>query len=190
MTKLIFGLGNPPKKYQETRHNLGQKVIKRLHQSWQEKYSFPEFQLHKDAFISSAKIEREKIILGYSNIWINQSGRAIKQIVEDFKVKIKDVWLIYDDIDLPLGKIRIRGKGSSSGHRGVESVISFLATEDFPRFRIGIETREKKEGTFDFVLGRFSQKEKGQIQEIIKKTISAIEFALKNSLEKAMSVYN
>jgi len=124
---------------------------------------------------------------------MNLSGKVVKALATNYRLPATNIWVIHDDIDLPLGKIRIvKGRGAA-GHKGVQSIIYELSTKDFIRFRIGIrpqELKNRKQEAERFVLQRFSNKERGIVKEIIEKTGQAIEIALKESLEKSMQKYN
>ena len=170
---LIVGLGNPGKKYKMTRHNVGFWVIDEL-----------------------SKIKKEGWILVKPQTFMNESGKAVKKIIENLKLKIENLIVIHDDIDLLLGKMRIVKNRGAAGHKGVESVIKELGTKNFVRFRIGIKPLSKTIKPFNhltiesFVLQKFTKEEEKIVKEVIEKTIEAIEFSLKEGLEKAMSRFN
>ena len=165
---LIVGLGNPGKKYQETRHNLGFRVIDEL-----------------------GFLKDKKIILTKPKTFMNLSGKAVKSLMTKYKVPPLNLWVIHDDIDLPLGKIRISKGRGAAGHKGVESIIKELKTKNFVRFRIGIQPKIYKPKNIEkFVLQKFNKDEERIVKEVIKKSAEAIEFALTQGIEKAMSKYN
>ncbi len=165
---LIVGLGNPGKKYERTRHNIGSRIIDELD------------------FLSG-----EKIILSKPKTFMNLSGKAIKPLIKKYKIKPDNLIVIHDDIDLPLGKIRIVKNRGAAGHKGVESIIKELKTKDFVRFRIGILPKSgKPKNPENFVLQKFNKEEEKIVKEVIKKTAEAIEMAIKEGVEKAMSKYN
>lgn len=189
--KLIVGLGNPGKKYEKTRHNVGFIAISNL-RSQSSEYS--DWKLNKKftAEVAEGKINGKKIILLRPQTFMNRSGIAVRAAAAFYKIKPPDIFVIYDDIDLPLGKIRIRKDGSSGGHLGVQSIINLLGTQNFVRFRIGIGPEKRWKG-FDaakFVLQKFSKKEEKNINEAIKKIIDAIRVALDEGVEKAMTKFN
>jgi PTH1 family peptidyl-tRNA hydrolase len=144
--------------------------------------------------ISEGEIAGKKVILAKPQTFMNNSGRAIKKLVSSFKFQVSSLWVIHDDLDLPLGKIRISAGRSSAGHKGVESIIRELRTKDFVRFRVGIRpaTSDKKQETKaeNFVLQKFSKNEREILKQVIEKTLEAIEMAIKEGVERAMNGYN
>jgi PTH1 family peptidyl-tRNA hydrolase len=184
---LIVGLGNPGKKFENTRHNIGKIVVKKFAKN----FKFPKFKLEKKllAEISKKEIEKEKIILALPITFMNLSGHSVKNLISYFKLPFFNLWVVHDDLDLPLGKIRISKNRSSAGHKGVESIIDILGTKNFVRFRIGIKTFKKIKAA-DFVLQKFEKNEKKIIDKVIDLAIGALFFSIKNGLEKAMNKYN
>ena len=195
---IIVGLGNPGEKYINTWHNIGFQFIDRF----QEINNFPAFRFSKkfQAEISESKIANKKIILVKPQTFMNESGRAVKKIFK-FKISIfnkflidqfsNNLFVIHDDIDLPLGKIRIVKNRGAAGHKGVESIIDKLKTKNFIRIRIGISTKAAESKNAErFVLQKFGEEEKKIIKEIIEKTVKEIEFILRNGLKKGMNEYN
>lgn len=168
---LIIGLGNPGKKYEKTRHNIGSRVIDEL-----------------------KSLNLEGMILSKpQTFFMNESGKAVKILTTKYKIQDTNLWVVHDDIDLPLGALRIAKNRGSAGHKGVESIIRELKTKDFVRFRIGIKSKQSYRlvcGTEKFVLQKFSKDEEKIVKEVIKKTVGAIEFSLKEGVEKAMSKFN
>jgi len=185
---LVLGLGNPGKKFEKTRHNVGFLVVN----EFRKKNDFPDFKLSKKlaAEISEGFLNSEEIILAKPQTFMNASGRAVKMLNKKYRIKNADLWVIHDDIDLPLGKIRISVGRSSAGHKGVQSIINEIRTKNFVRFRIGIKPEEKQNKTEKFVLEKFKKDEEKNLKEIIEKTVEAIESAIIDGLEKAMSEYN
>ncbi len=199
--KLIVGLGNPGLKHEKTRHNLGFMVIDAL---------FKDYSTPKDSFSEEKKFQAEtagitwqpkkgkseKVILAKPLTFMNGSGAAVRLISSFYKIKPEDIWIVHDEIDLPLGAMKIRFGGSSAGHKGVQSIMENLKTEKFWRFRMGIgPQKEKTSGKKlkpidDFVLGGFTEGEKGKAREIVKRGAKAIEHALEAGIEKAMNRFN
>jgi PTH1 family peptidyl-tRNA hydrolase len=180
---VIVGLGNPLPKFQNTRHNIGQEAVS----YFREKIELPKFKIRKKikSLISGGVVENRKIMLILPQVFINESGQVIKQIINNFQLPISNLWIIHDDLDLPLGKIRIRTRGSSAGHKGVQSIIESLKTEGFIRFRIGIANEERKKiPTEKFVLEKFSQKEKKQKEKILKRVFEIIISSLKEGIKE------
>ena len=202
---LIVGLGNPGKKYENTRHNLGFRVTDTFFKKNRDVYFFSNFKLEKkfQAQISEGKFDEQKIILAKPQTFMNLSGKSVKSLVNFYKITRPGLVVIHDDIDIPLGKIRISIGRGAAGHKGVESIIRELGTpkeslrlptgqaKNFVRFRIGIQPKsDKPKNVEKFVLQEFNKGEEKIVKEVIKKTAEAIEFSLKESLEKAMSKYN
>lgn len=167
---LIVGLGNPGKKYADTRHNVGSRVVSEL-----------------------GSLNLKNVILEKPKTFMNESGKAVKSLLKQYKIKPNSLVVVHDDIDLPLGTIRIVKNRGAAGHKGVESIIKELKTKNFIRFRIGI-ANEKKENTKQklkgFVLQKFNRGEEKIVKEVIKKTAEAVEFFLKEGLERTMTKYN
>jgi PTH1 family peptidyl-tRNA hydrolase len=200
--KLIVGLGNPGDKHAKTRHNLGFIIVdaflKDFESSsqalWKEEKKFQAEIAELDWQPKNS--QTEKVMLAKPLTYMNGSGLAVAVIAKFYKIKPEDIWVIHDEIDLPLGGIKIRFAGASAGHKGVESIIEHLGTDKFWRFRIGIgEQREKvhdkKIKVIDnYVLGEFSEGEKGKAREIIKKSVKAVREALDEGLQKAMNRFN
>jgi len=179
---LIVGLGNPGQKYQKTRHNLGRLIVSR----WRKIVRFPNFKFQKkfNALISKGNFDKNEIILALPETFMNLSGKSIKLLNSKFKIQNSNLWVIHDDIDLPLGKIRISKGRGAAGHRGVESIIRAINSKNFVRFRIGIMPKNgKPKNAEDFVLQKFNKGERKIIKKVIQKTIGAIEMALKVGLE-------
>lgn len=189
--KLIVGLGNPGKEYENTRHNIGFAVIG----SWKlEAGSFSDWKINKkfNAEISEGKIGNEKIILLRPQTFMNNSGQAVAAAAHFYKIKPADILTIHDDIDLPLGKIRIKKDGSSGGHRGVESIITALGAENFVRLKIGVgpKTRPPRFDAANFVLKKFGKTEDKNLAEVIKKTTAAVAIIMNDGAETAMNQFN
>jgi PTH1 family peptidyl-tRNA hydrolase len=157
MLKLVVGLGNPTAKYEKTRHNVGFRVIDRF-----SGFSGIELDCRKHfSVFGKGKVAGERVILAKPLTYVNLSGKAVGSFIHYYRVAVDDLLLIYDDMDLKPGRIRIRPYGSSGGHNGVESVITSLGSDRFPRIRIGIGRRELARGTdADFVLKNFSRDER------------------------------
>jgi PTH1 family peptidyl-tRNA hydrolase len=185
---LIVGLGNPGKKFERTRHNVGFRIA----DEFSRKNNFPEFKLAKKflAEISEGFLGDKKIILAKPQTFMNTSGQAVKKLIKNYKLKLDDLIFVHDDIDLPLGKIKISAGRSSAGHKGVESIIRELKTKNFIRFRIGIKPQEKEKKTEKLVLEKFSKDEEKILKEVTEKTVEAIEATIKENAEKAMTKFN
>lgn len=202
--KLIVGLGNPGEKYEKTRHNLGFIIIEKF---------LKDFMLVKStAWENSVKFKSdiaqiewqpkhgslEKVILAKPQTYMNNSGLAVKIIADFYKISADNIWIVHDDIDLPLGAMKIRFGGASAGHHGVESIMEYLNNDKFWRFRMGVgdgnwklETgRSKLRNVEDFVLSGFTGSEKGKLKNLIKRGANAMEASLEDGLEAAMNRFN
>jgi len=140
--KLVVGLGNPGRGYANNRHNLGFMCVNhfaRMHNIWFDKKQ-------GKARIGSGKIADNEVVIARPQTYMNQSGEAVSQLVKKFKIGLDDLLVIHDDLDLPLGKLRLRPGGSSGGHKGIESIITKLGSQDFPRLRVGIGRPVREDG--------------------------------------------
>ena len=190
---LIVGLGNPGRKFQKTRHNLGFRVVEAFFKKNRDRHNFSNFKLKKkfNAEISERKFNDKKIILTKPQTFMNLSGRAVKKITNNLQLTTNNLWVVHDDIDIPLGKIRISIGRGAAGHKGVESIIKELGTKNFVRFRVGIQPKTgKPKNPEKFVLQKFNKEEEGLIKEVIQKIIEAIEMTIIKGLEKAMTKFN
>ena len=188
--KLIIGLGNPGKQYQKTWHNLGFLFLDEFQK--QNSDNFDGFKLNKKfkAKISTGQLCEEKIILAKPQTFMNLSGEAVRLLLKFYKLKPKDLWVVHDDIDLPLGKIKISQNVSAAGHKGVQNIIDNLKSKNFTRFRLGIKTeKEYKIPTEEFVLQKFSSEEK-ILKQSIEKTIQSLHLAVEKDVKDAMTEFN
>lgn len=195
--KLIVGLGNPGSEYQDTRHNIGFMVVDKL----AKELTTPAAVWDTKKDLKSMIARAGDIILAKPTTYMNNSGLAVKAIMSFYKLEPGDIWVIHDDIDLPLGKIRIREGGSSAGHNGIESIMKMVGTDKFLRFRLGIG-RGKEEvkkhtdqnlrhrSVISFVLSRFRTNEAGDMRKLIKYSMQAVQIALTEGTDKAMNRYN
>lgn len=190
--KIIVGLGNPGEKFKNTPHNLGFRVA----DEFQEKNNLSDFKLSKKTKteISEGVFNNEKIILAKPRTFMNDSGKAVKILTTKYKRQNTDLIVVHDDIDLPLGKIKIVKNRGAAGHKGVQSIINAIGSKDFIRFRIGIKpaTRYKIQNTNTekFVLQKFHKEEEKTVKNVVRKTTEAIEIYLKEGVEKAMNEFN
>jgi PTH1 family peptidyl-tRNA hydrolase len=190
--KIILGLGNPGPEYKKTRHNSGFMAL----DHFSEINKFPQFKPEKkfSAEISTNIIDNEKVILAKPTTFMNLSGYAALQLRDFYKVSFSDIWVVYDDLDLQFGKIRIRPSGSAGTHNGLKSIIQILNTTDIPRFRIGIESRgsftEQQINTNSFVLSAYRNEELPTLNEMLTTTSKALMHALKHGILAAMNEFN
>jgi PTH1 family peptidyl-tRNA hydrolase len=210
--KLIVGLGNPGEKYEGTRHNLGFMAIEHFlkdfspveNTSWSD-----EKKLKSDVAILDWQAKAghtERVILAKPKTYMNNSGMAVKLIADYYKIDSSDIWVAYDDLDLPVGSIKIRFGGAAAGHHGVESIMAALDTDKFWRFRMGIglphghkvdgdgvehvQSRRVIGNVEDYVLGSFGTKDRNKIREVIKYCSQAFEVALEKDMTSAMNRFN
>ncbi|MGD9677798.1 MAG: aminoacyl-tRNA hydrolase [Vulcanibacillus sp.] len=187
--KLIIGLGNPGVKYEYTKHNIGFNVIDNLTNELVKNYSLKNISKF-NSLISEIKIGEKKVLLVKPLTYMNLSGEAIIKIVNWYKVDIENIIVIHDDLDLPMGKIRFREKGSAGGHNGIASIIQNLSTDLFKRVKIGIE-RPKGREVVNHVLTPFSDEDKEYIEESINKVTKALlDWINDTDFLKIMSKYN
>ena len=183
---VIAGLGNPGREYERTRHNIGLQCIDYLSAL----YRMPVSKIKFKSLIGEEIIQEKRVILAKPQTYMNNSGEAIKAIVDYYKVDAGNVVIIYDDADLEPGVIRIRPKGSSGTHNGMKSIIYHMQTDEFPRFRIGIGKPPEKMDLVSYVLGVFSEEEQRIMNEVIERTAAAVGDFLAAGIETAMSKYN
>ncbi len=172
--KLIIGLGNPGEEYKKTRHNAGFLTIDKIANSFQ--FPVSSFQPDFNSEISQGLLDNEKIILVKPQTFMNESGKAIRAVLDYYKIKPEDIIVIHDDLDIPLGEYKISKNKNSGGHKGVQSIIDHLGTKDFTRFRIGIgiQNLSCKIPTEKFVLEKFSKNEIEVIEGVIEKICGEI----------------
>jgi peptidyl-tRNA hydrolase, PTH1 family len=187
---LIVGLGNPGAKYDRTRHNIGFDLIDRLAKRWQ--ISLTE-QKRFQGEMGEGVVASQRIRLLKPNTFMNKSGQSVRAVLDWYKLEPQQVLVLYDDMDLPVGKLRIRLSGSAAGHNGMKSLISHLGTQDFPRLRVGISKATEAgvaKDTISHVLGKFAPDELRILPEVLDMAADAVEMALKQGTEKSMSLYN
>lgn len=205
--KLIVGLGNPGEKYEDTRHNVGFMVVERFlkdtqalkNSDWEENKKFKS--------LTTRLTSPDDILLIKPQTFMNNSGTAVSLLAQFYKILPEDIWIVYDELDLPLGSMKIRFGGAAGGHHGVESIMESIGTDKFWRFRLGIGVshathnngdgeklhelvgRQKINGA-EFVLGTFSTKEASEVKKMVKHASDALEVALEKGLEKAQNQFN
>lgn len=186
--QLIVGLGNPGSKYEQTRHNIGFEAVDTLAKSWQ--LSWQQNRRFQGLFSEGRATGGNKIYLLKPLTYMNLSGQSIRAVTDWYKLPTDSLLVIYDEMDLPLGRLRVRLGGSAGGHNGMKSIISHLGNENFPRLRIGIGKSNQKEETISHVLGRFSPDDSQLMTKVLKLVVEVVEVSLKEGVEKAMSLYN
>ena len=189
---LIVGLGNPGSKYDRTRHNVGFDVIDCLAQRWG--IVLRSEKRFKGDLGQGLGPKGLKLTLLKPTTFMNKSGESARAVLDWYKWSPQSVLVIYDDMDLPVGKIRMRKSGSAGGHNGMRSLIACLGTQDFPRLRLGIDSpksnRVLQSDTISYVLGRFSPPEQKIMHEVMNLSADAVEVSIKQGIEIAMNRYN
>ena len=184
---IIAGLGNPDRQYEGTRHNAGFDVIDRI----AEKYNIAVDTKRHRAYIGKGIIEGQKVILAKPQTYMNLSGESIRSLVDYYKVdEENELLVIYDDISLDVGQLRIRAKGSAGGHNGIKNIIAHLGTQIFPRIKVGVGEKPKGYDLADYVLGHFSKSEREMMDEGYANAVRAAELILSGQLNEAMNEFN
>jgi peptidyl-tRNA hydrolase, PTH1 family len=183
---LIVGLGNPGTKYDGTRHNIGFVVLDALAKAWQ--VPLVENKKFQGHFGEGLAPGGPKMRLLKPTTYMNNSGQSIRAVLDWYKIDPQAVLVVYDDMALPVGRLRLRLSGSAGGQNGMKSAIAHLGTQTFPRLRLGIGSKEGD--AISHVLGSFAPAEKGAIEEVVHWAVGAIEVATKDGVEKSMNLYN
>ncbi|MEY4723290.1 MAG: hypothetical protein RLZZ324_803 [Candidatus Parcubacteria bacterium] len=186
--KLIVGLGNPGKTYERTRHNAGFRAVRAFAEAHED--AFPQWKKKFGAEINEGRVGSEKVVLMLPQTFMNLSGDAVAEAALFWKVALEDIMICYDDVDVKLGKIRIRAEGSAGGHNGIKSLIERLGTQTFPRIRLGVGTERSREmASEDWVLGKFMKEEEPLLAEAVGATVTALETWLSDGLLAAQNGY-
>lgn len=184
---IIAGLGNPTQQYAGTRHNVGFDVIDEL----ADKYNISVDGRKSRALIGKGVIQGVKVILVKPQTYMNLSGESIRGLTDYYKIdEESELLVIYDDVSLDVGQLRIRKKGSAGGHNGIKNIIAQLGTDVFPRIKVGVGEKPKHYDLADYVLGHFSQAERVQMEEGYQKAVNAVEMILSGEMDAAMNEYN
>jgi len=184
--KLIVGLGNPGRRYRETRHNVGWEVISRL--ARRARIAVDE----EDGFsdVGRGSIGGTRVILARPQTYVNVSGEAVRDLRRHHRLRPQDIVVVVDDLDLPLGRLRLRASGSAGGHNGLKSIIEALGTTEFPRLRVGIGRPAEGVDPADHVLTRFTSDEQAVVDAALDRAAEAIETAITEGIETAMNRFN
>jgi len=183
--KLIVGLGNPGTRYAHSRHNVGFMVADRFTRAHALAFARKRF----SARLAEGNIGGARVAIAKPQTYMNLSGEAVGKLVAFYKIAPHDLFVVYDDLDLPLGKMRLRSKGSAGGHHGMESIIARIGTSDFPRLRVGIG-RPNPDADMDHVLGNFEDDERAVMDETFARAVEAIDVWLSQGITIAMNKYN
>lgn len=182
---VIVGLGNPGKKYENTRHNIGFITVDYL----ADRHGIKINKIKHKALVGEGNISDQKVLLVKPQTYMNLSGNSVREVMDYYKVDIENLIVIYDDIDIPAGSVRIRKKGSAGTHNGMRSVVYDLQSDQFPRVRIGMG-RSGNVDLKDFVTGGFSKSEKEMFEKAVVHAADAVECFLSDGIDRAMSQYN
>jgi len=184
---IVVGLGNPTKKYEKTRHNIGFDAVDLLG----EKYQIPINQPFGKAQIGKGIIEGQKVILVKPQTFMNLSGKSVAEVISFYKENpAQQLIVLYDDISLDPGNIRVRMKGSAGGHNGIKSIIASIGTQEFPRIKIGVGNKPDRMDLADYVLGHFTRAEREEVEESLLKACEAVKLIVQQQPEKAMNQFN
>ena len=192
LPRLIVGLGNPGVKYDRTRHNIGFEILDALAKS------FPDVSLSANkrfqGDVGEFRSAGERTVLLKPTTYMNKSGQSVRALVDWYKLAPADVLVVYDDMDLPVGKLRMRLSGGPGGHKGMKSIISHLGTKAFPRLRVGVGAADKSVdaggAVVSHVLGRFAPDDRKVVDAVIPMAVDAIDLSLRKGVERAMNLYN
>ena len=184
---IIVGLGNPTKEYEGTRHNVGFDVIDAL----ADKYNIAVTEREKRAFCGKGVIEGQKVILVKPQTYMNLSGESVRGFIDYYKVDTEaELLVIFDDISLEVGQLRIRKKGSAGGHNGIKNIIQHLGNNVFQRIKVGVGEKPKDYDLADYVLGHFSKAEREIMEDGYKNAIEAIQMIVRGDIDEAMNTFN
>lgn len=184
---VIVGLGNPDKKYEKTRHNIGFDVIDAM----ADKYNIVVKEKKHKALCGTGVIEGRKVLLVKPQTYMNLSGESVAEVIQFYKIDPEsEMMIIFDDISLAPGNIRVRKKGSAGGHNGIKSIIAHTGTQNFMRIKVGVGEKPDGWDLADHVLGHFSSEDRKKIDEAIKDAISAAVLMMQGDVEQAMNLYN
>lgn len=184
--KLIVGLGNPGREYVNTRHNAGFYVLEKLAYTLGADISERKYK----GLYTKVRIGGERVILLEPQTYMNLSGESVRAFMDYFKIEPSDVYVIYDDINLEPGNLRIRLKGSAGGHNGIKSLIEYMGTMDFPRIKMGVGEKPARMDLADYVLGRFNEEDKRLLDEAADSAIEALRLMVAGKYNEAMNRFN
>ena len=183
---LIAGLGNPSKPYEGTRHNVGFSMIDVIGY----KFDIDVTTKKHKALVGRGVIDGMRVILAKPQTYMNLSGESIREIADFYKIEPENIIIIYDDISLDVGQLRIRKKGSAGGHNGVKNIIAHLGTQEFPRIKVGIGNKPEGWDLADYVLSRYSKAEQEALEEAAEGVVGALKLMLADDIDGAMNRYN
>jgi PTH1 family peptidyl-tRNA hydrolase len=187
VSKIVFGLGNPGEEYQRTPHNAGFEIVLKL----AEDLKAGKFKKHKNSLIASVNIKSESVILALPQTFMNNSGSAVRNLLNDYGITPKDIIVCYDDLDLPFASIKLRLSGGAGGHHGMESIISEIGEKAFPRIRFGVKKEGvEKDKVVEYLLSKIEEKDYEKFLEGVNVGAAALKDALFRGFNYAMNFYN
>ena len=184
--KIVIGLGNPGREYAATRHNVGHWCIDRL----AELHSNGRFRRSRLADVAEATIEGQRVVLAKPRTYVNNSGRAVTSLMAKYRAAPGDLLVVYDEMDLSVGSIRLRARGGSGGHNGMRSIIDAAGTQEFPRLRIGVGRPARSGDEIEHVLGSMPGDERASVDDAVSRAAEAIEAVLRDGVVDAMNRFN
>ncbi|WPM32931.1 aminoacyl-tRNA hydrolase [Hydrogenobacter sp. T-2] len=186
MIRLIVGLGNPGKKYARTRHNVGFMVVDELLRRLKVQDYSEECLSH----LYKARVDGKEVLIAKPQTYMNNSGLAVVNLLEEYDIKPEEMLVVYDDLDLPLGRLRLRLEGSSGGHHGIESIMRETKTDKFPRLKVGIGRPKDKGKVVDYVLSPFGEEEELVLAKVFNKASECLQRCVEYGLEESMNFCN
>jgi len=184
--RMIVGLGNPGLQYKNTRHNVGFEVVERLSANWNIPFRFTRFA----GLVGEGILLGQKVLLVKPQTFMNRSGECVEQVVRYYRVEMHEIIVVLDDIDLPVGRIRVRSSGGAGTHNGLRSIVDYLGAGGFPRVRVGIGAPPPQMDLADYVLSRFREDEREIVQEAIVRAAQAVEVVLSEGVAAAQAQFN
>ena len=185
--KLIVGLGNPGPEYRDTRHNVGFKVVDALVERWRVQDQWRE---KFEALQIKTMVGDESVIVAKPVTFMNLSGQAVAGLAGFYKIEAPDIFVVTDDVALPVGRLRARPDGGAGGHNGLKSIIQSLATQAFPRMRVGVGRGDQRRDLADHVLGRFEADERDTVSAAVLRAADATEVFISEGIERVMNTFN
>lgn len=186
MIRLIVGLGNPGKKYAKTRHNVGFMVVDELLR----RLKVHDYSEECLSHLYKVRIDGKEVLIAKPQTYMNNSGLAVINLLEEYDIKPEEILVVYDDLDLPLGRLRLRLEGSSGGHHGVESIIREIKTEKFPRLRVGIGRPKDRNKVVEYVLSPFGEEEEQVLTKILGRAGECLQRCVEYGIEESMNFCN
>ncbi|MGB7295027.1 MAG: aminoacyl-tRNA hydrolase [Candidatus Aminicenantales bacterium] len=183
---IIIGLGNPGRRYSGTRHNVGFILVRRLARRWGVKFRKRKY----GAKVAEMVRPDDRLVLAQPQTYMNRSGLAVKQIMEGYRVSPQSLIVVYDDLDIPIGQIRIRKEGRAGSHKGMGSIVAEIGTSAFPRLRVGIGPQPEASDATEFVLSPFSPEEMPVLEEALRTAEEALEMMIDGRIDAAMNAFN